>query len=114
VGTLYPALSSAAVQVLLFLVWGGGIVVSLVYWSRYPRVARLTLVAFVLLVAAGALSLALTLAMPWLLARMQAQFVLLAMVSTATSAITTAASAASWVLLLIAAFKGRDQSPPAP
>jgi len=104
VESTYPPFEHLILQIPLFLVWLAGIVVSLVYGRRYPKVAVLTTIAFGLLLATGLFVEGLMMAEPLLRARWQAQFILIDIVVLAAGLVQSLAAGAALVLLLVAAF----------
>ncbi len=105
--TAFPFWTQLTLQAPIFLVWLAGIIVSLVYRHRYPKVAVLTLAAFGLLFLTGLIAQGTMLALPLLQARWQAQFVLFSKIMFAATVLQSLAALVAWILLLIAAFSHR-------
>jgi hypothetical protein len=105
---LFPTfLVQLAIQTPMLLAWSAGIVLSMIYWQRYPGVARLTFAACALFVLDALIGAYLAVALPRILIEQGQSAAQIGTVFTFVAAIRAALHAILWGAILFAIFGWR-------
>ncbi len=108
-----PSLSVLLVQAPVILVWLVGLVLSVVFWRRHPRVSLITMIAILGLLTTSILGSLLGMWLPLTFNRSGMPMSQIGMLMGVISIASSLLSAVFWVLLVIAIF-GWRRKPEAP
>lgn len=106
---LFRKIKTYLIQFPFFIVWIAGIVMSLKYWNRYPKVSHLTLIAILILFGESIIHTYLNQQLPVMLQQHEYGTRQITRIFFIKDFIQAILKAAAWTLLIVAMFRWRSE-----